>query len=714
MEKSFNFLEADCFTISRGNPDFDGIQNTKIKVICPAGCEKLHQNKVWGKGVYKDDSSICRAAIHQGLISDSDGGKLEVELSAGSNNYEGTIENGIQTESYEMLWDRSFILKKFNVVCPIDKFLKKNSNFATSFIEESIQILNEKDHNGFNQSIMNKSSDSISRLKSFEEDDEVIINSKVSSTDKALETIARIYGFEQDSLKKNLKLAKDSEILVKQLLSLMEPLLNKNLNNEYLSNKLDVLDNHYKGSLKLLDYLSQLTQLKLKWLEKENLKLQIEKLKSLKYESYRELYSSLLSETYEVFDHPKALEGPSKWSFSKNNLLGHDNAISQTSNIHCMNTNGCTASLLILRYKEYYDGQIEVSFLLRDSDIAGIVFRYKDPFNYYVFEIRQQGRGWKRIRQVIKGVSQTIAYVEDGGYLQNIWYKLVIIFRADEFIVKMAQENLNLPIDSIPTVIKTENQELKKGGVGFLTNGEQGLFIDGFTVKPLDCINEKDLPDIRYLPPECSRFKENYFGQMNLRWKVINPENFFDGPALWDFETNVVGKEKVIYQKTEIYSSNPEKLGTFAVLDFDKLCKSGAISVDFYAENQGMVGVAFKYMNKNYYYVLEVGGEDYKFIQIRKRIDGKYSTIAKNDSIGYQIRQWHKVTIVMMETLIKIYFSNVGEAPIQVFEIENKDLLDGTIALSTFKTAAAFDNVKMSPLTDWIQGNGDFTNQGDF
>ena len=724
----FKFVEADCFTSARGNPDFDSIQNTKVKVVCPSGCRRFNQNKVWGKGVYKDDSSICRAAIHQGLITDDEGGRVELELASGSNNYLGTFENGIQADNYDMVWDRSFLLMKFVKVCPLDKFKRKSVESSITFLQESIvdflseKFTNNTDLNSTLSGSINteKSTNDYQRLKALrtesEEDTPLVINTKVSNTDKALETIARIYGIQEDSLKKNLKLAKDSEILVKQLQALLEPLLNKNLNNDFLANKLDVLESHYIGSLRLLDYLTELTQIKLKWLEKENLKLRIDNLKALKYESYHEEYSNQFADTYEVFDHPSALESPSKWAFSKNNLLGHENAISQTSNINCMTATGCTATLLVLRYKEYYDGLIETSMLMRDSDTIGIIFRYKDAFNYYAFEMKQQGRGWKRFRQVIKGVSTTIAYVEDGGYLQNIWYKVVLIFRADEFIVKMAQENLNLPTESIPIVIKTESQELKRGQVGFSSNGEQGLFIDGFSVKPLDCIGDPELPEIRYLPPECSRFKETYYGQMNLRWKITNPENFFDGPALWDFENGLLGKEKVIYQRTGIYSSGPEKLGSFAVLNFDKLCRSGVISVDFYAENQGIVGLAFKYVNSNNYYVVEAGGDEDKFVQIRKRLDGRYSTIAKNDSIGYEVRQWQKLTVVMMETQLKIYFSNVGEAPVQVFEaIENKDLADGTIALTTFKTEAAFDNVKMSPMTDWIQGDSDLmenTQQG--
>ena len=634
-----------------------------------------------------------------------------------------------------MYWDRSYLIKKFDVVCPIDRFVRKGTNMKiSSFLQETISI--EETYNNNNSKIptsTKKNSEINEKTFKFNDEtrhfaekpisfnekstnfndldiptDDIMLTSKLSATEKALETIARIYAIQQSSLRKNLKLSKDSELLIKQLSNLMEPLLLKDLNNEYLSNKLEVLEGHYHGTLKLFSYLTQITQIKLKYHEQENMSLKISKLKALKHEPYNEVYSTNIFEIYKIFDHPSALSGPSKWSFTKNNLLGHENAISQTSNIHCIAITGCTASVLILRYKEYFDGIIETSILLRDADIAGIVFRYKDAFNYYVFEMKQQGRGWKRIRQVIKGISQVIAYVEDGGYLQNIWYKLVVIFRSDEFIVKMAQENLHLPVESIPIVIKTENQELKKGGIGFLTNGLQGLYIDGFSVKPVDCISEPELPEIRYLPPECSRFKETYYGQMGLRWKVVNPDNFFDGPAIWDFEGEFLGKEKVIYQKTGIFSPNPEKIGTFAVLSFDKMCRNGVISIDFFAENQGIIGLAFKYVNSMYFYVVEVGGEDDKYVQIRKRIDGKYTTIAKNETIGYQLKTWHKITVVMMDSMYKVYFSNLGESPIEVFETsENKDILDGTIGLTTFKTEAAFDNIKMSPLSDWMQGNGE-------
>jgi hypothetical protein len=47
----------------------------------------------------------------------------------------------------------------------------------------------------------------------------------------------------------------------------------------------------------------------------------------------------------------------------------------------------------MLRYKETYDGKYTARILLRDDGRAGMTFRVKDMFNFYVFEMVRSGRG---------------------------------------------------------------------------------------------------------------------------------------------------------------------------------------------------------------------------------------------------------------------------------------------------------------------------------
>ncbi|XP_053549096.1 mucin-12-like [Bombina bombina] len=77
-------------------------------VMCPAGCLK-NKGQVWGTNIYKDDSSICRAGIHSGVITD-EGGAIIIEKKPGEDNYEESIRNGVKTTRYGR-WTASFVLR---------------------------------------------------------------------------------------------------------------------------------------------------------------------------------------------------------------------------------------------------------------------------------------------------------------------------------------------------------------------------------------------------------------------------------------------------------------------------------------------------------------------------------------------------------------------------------------------------------------------------
>jgi hypothetical protein len=71
---------------------------------------------------YKDDSSVCRAGIHSGIIDNELGGKMYVSLSGPKSNFKGLETNGIKSEDYADKWDNSFIINQYVKHCPIDFF----------------------------------------------------------------------------------------------------------------------------------------------------------------------------------------------------------------------------------------------------------------------------------------------------------------------------------------------------------------------------------------------------------------------------------------------------------------------------------------------------------------------------------------------------------------------------------------------------------------
>jgi hypothetical protein len=55
---------------------------------------------IWGTYVYTDDSSICTAAAHVGLITVEAGGMVTYRPRAGQDSYVGSLMNGIQSRDY--------------------------------------------------------------------------------------------------------------------------------------------------------------------------------------------------------------------------------------------------------------------------------------------------------------------------------------------------------------------------------------------------------------------------------------------------------------------------------------------------------------------------------------------------------------------------------------------------------------------------------------
>lgn len=72
---------------------------------CPASA---YPGTVWGTDIYTDDSSICTAAVHAGMITAQMGGTITIEIRPGANSYQASTRNGISSAQYGG-WNGSFI-----------------------------------------------------------------------------------------------------------------------------------------------------------------------------------------------------------------------------------------------------------------------------------------------------------------------------------------------------------------------------------------------------------------------------------------------------------------------------------------------------------------------------------------------------------------------------------------------------------------------------
>lgn len=84
-----------------------GANDTRITYTCPPGGAF---GSVWGTDVYTDDSSICTAAVHAGLIGQS-GGTVTIEIRRGEPSYKGSVRNGVSSGDYGQ-WSGSYVFVK--------------------------------------------------------------------------------------------------------------------------------------------------------------------------------------------------------------------------------------------------------------------------------------------------------------------------------------------------------------------------------------------------------------------------------------------------------------------------------------------------------------------------------------------------------------------------------------------------------------------------
>ncbi|MBS1811183.1 MAG: hypothetical protein JST84_23670 [Acidobacteria bacterium] len=82
-----------------------GQNGKRVTYRCPANGSL---GRVWGTDVYTDDSSVCTAAVHSGLISPQAGGVVTLEIRAGQSQYTGSTRYGVTTAGYGG-WHGSYV-----------------------------------------------------------------------------------------------------------------------------------------------------------------------------------------------------------------------------------------------------------------------------------------------------------------------------------------------------------------------------------------------------------------------------------------------------------------------------------------------------------------------------------------------------------------------------------------------------------------------------
>lgn len=88
--------------------DLRGRNGETFRLTCPAGGSL--SATIWGSDIYTDDSAVCVAAVHSGMITAEAGGTVTVEIRPGASGYTPVTRNGVASRGYGA-WSGSFIFR---------------------------------------------------------------------------------------------------------------------------------------------------------------------------------------------------------------------------------------------------------------------------------------------------------------------------------------------------------------------------------------------------------------------------------------------------------------------------------------------------------------------------------------------------------------------------------------------------------------------------
>lgn len=82
------------------------MRGSRASFTCSCTAEAGDAGTVWGSGPYSDDSAVCRAAMHAGVVGDEPG-NVTINFMPGRDSYTASEANGVQTSRWGS-WGGSF------------------------------------------------------------------------------------------------------------------------------------------------------------------------------------------------------------------------------------------------------------------------------------------------------------------------------------------------------------------------------------------------------------------------------------------------------------------------------------------------------------------------------------------------------------------------------------------------------------------------------
>lgn len=358
---------------------------------------------------------------------------------------------------------------------------------------------------------------------------------------------------------------------------------------------------------------------------------------------YTETFGPNTLDLYEIVDEGSS-DGPSVWTVDAGSLLQSSNIFTGPASA----ANLAKLGTMALRGRDDWGNiRLDVVVTSADNDSIGVVFRYRDPNNYYRFELNRNF-GYRRLVKKVGGVVTLLAEDSTQGYEEDTDYAISVV-AVGSHLVGYVNNVLEFAVT---------DGELELGRVGLYCWGNAGS-----RFKKLE-VGTADAEPFLMLPPA------------TLAGFQTVDQGETGGPSAW-------AVSGAITQTSSIGgpSSDPEVPGTNLV--------GGAVfwgdvrvSTRVTTTAGGAVGVLFRYLDENNTYRFSMDSVA-GYRRLVKFVNGTLTTLFE-DSVAYAVGTAHDLTLIAHGRHIEGWMD--GQ---RIFRVTDASRAFGRVGLYTASEATA-------------------------
>ncbi len=352
--------------------------------------------------------------------------------------------------------------------------------------------------------------------------------------------------------------------------------------------------------------------------------------------------------------------GPSRWRMARGQL-------SQLSNINGGLTDASSpvkpGTMAVRGNPGWRNLRMMAELSSDDNDAIGLVVRYRDPENYYLFAIDAQ-RDYRRFVRVADGEYSTL-WNGSGGFVPGDVNLLSLDAVGNRFSGAMGDTVLfSVTDDTHP-------------------EGQIGLYAWGNDKARFRHVEVRE-------PPQKARalFFDDFVGPALAPWSVVDGGNEA-GPSEWTMGGGVLRQDSNIHS-TPFTATGPDKQGTYVTAG-DAAWTDILLEVDVVAEDDDAFGVMLRLRDDDNYYRFTLDAQR-NVAQLVLCAGGVFTTLWQGRR-GFEEGRRYRLAVLAEGSRIAGFLDGV-----LMFEVNDGTHLDGAIGLYTWAMEGiAFSRLRVYP-----------------